>query len=83
MRDVYWQFLKGLTREEAVEVRDALDLLLSGGNPFAADGSSCPSCPHCGCAFVVRKGRDRLGAQRWQCTSCKRTCGLKARCKLG
>ena len=30
MRDVYWQFLKGLSRDEALEVRDAIDSMLSG-----------------------------------------------------
>lgn len=82
MRDVYWQFLKGLSRDEAIEVRDALDSMLSGSDPFEGDGSRSPACPHCGCTFVVRKGRDRAGAQRWLCTQCNRTFGLKA-CKAG
>ena len=80
MREVYRQFLKGLSRDEAVEVRDVLNVLLAGGDPFATDVSTSPSCPHCGCAFVVRKGFDRMGAQRWQCTACRRTFGLKACC---
>ena len=53
MREVYRQFLKALSRDEAVEVRDVLK---------------------------VRKGFDRMGAQRWQCTACRRTFGLKACC---
>ena len=83
MRDVYWQFLKGLSRDEALEVRDAIDSMLSGSDPFEGDDSRSPACPHCGCTFVLRKGRDRAGAQRWLCTQCNRTFGLKACCKAG
>lgn len=74
MKDIYRQFLLGLSHDEAVEVREVLEGMIARGGEGAAD--ECPACPRCDCRFVVRKGHDRRGAQRWLCNGCRRTFGL-------
>lgn len=54
--------------------RAALEALLAVMEADAAgEAGDPPCCPRCGCPRVVRRGRDRDGAQRWLCRSCGRT----------
>ena len=39
------------------------------------DAATNPSCPHCGHAVTVRKGRSD-GRQRWLCRACGRSFGI-------
>ncbi len=50
-----------------------LELLLEAMSGELAPSGEPDRCPRCGCAHVVRKGRDADGGQRWLCRGCGRT----------
>lgn len=78
MRDMFRYFLQSCTREEAIEVHDALDDLLHGR--LSKRDIALKTCPWCSSTHVVRKGHDRDGGQRWLCTSCGRTFNMRTIC---
>lgn len=71
--------MRAIVRNMSARERDEmLGLLLEATADETSDDSEdfeARRCPRCGCAHVVRKGRDLAGRQRWLCRGCSRTFG--------
>lgn len=75
MIDMILQEAEGLSlceRRRLIEMLKASVLAELAGP--TGEPSECPRCHH---AHVVKKGRDRDGAQRWLCGGCGRTFSRK------
>lgn len=64
MREEVAKMVESLTPEEARELIEAL---------YEPAFAESVECPRCGGRWVMRKGRDRDGTQRWLCYECNRT----------
>ena len=72
-----------LSREQKLELLEALRDALAEELSGAAQGSGPRACPRCGCEAFAKRGRDAGGGQRWLCRGCARTFSAKTSSLLG
>ena len=61
----------------------AADLRQTVAEGLAAPGGELATCPHCGCADLVRRGRDARGGQRYLRGGRARSRRARAGCSRG
>lgn len=80
MKKTVERLLRGITPEEAREMIPLLTRIAEGEQVPELKAPS--KCPWCGSSYVVKKGHDLDGKQRWMCCLCRRTFNATTRGNL-
>ena len=74
LADTVRRQLKGMSPIECENgVRELREVIYEDAYEAITARDDDLACPHCGSIFIVKKGHNPNGSQRWQCRDCKRT----------